>query len=157
MLSGHHRTRLLAVVGCLVVAGLGVSVGAQKDPRLGTWKLNVAKSKSAGKIPLNRSQTLELEAAGSMSAQSIDGIGPNGEAFHWGYTAALDGKDVPITGKHPEGFETASRKLISATTVESTYKKGGKVASVTTSVLSADGKTLTITNTNGNVTVYDKQ
>jgi hypothetical protein len=58
-----------------------------------------------------------------------------------------------------------ARTRINATTIQSVYKKGGKVTTTQTSVVSADGKTRTVTTTgvNGagqtvnNVAVYDKQ
>ena len=61
--------------------------------------------------------------------------------------------------------DTVSLKRISPTTVERTDKKGGKVVQTLTRVISADGKTLTITtkgtNAQGqpvnNVAIYEKQ
>lgn len=60
-----------------------------------------------------------------------------------GGTAAYDGKDAPITGN--PAYDTVSRKSVSATTTETTYKKSGKVVVAQTNVLSADGKTMTVT------------
>jgi hypothetical protein len=84
-------------------------------------------------------------------------------AIHYAYAANYDGKDVPVVGS-PNG-DTAARTRVNATTTELVNKQGGKILSTVTLVVSADGKTLTITtkgkdakgqNIDG-VEVYDKQ
>ncbi len=50
-------------VGIVLFAGLSILSAQGADPRVGTWQLNVAKSKfSPGPAP--KSQTLKIEAAG---------------------------------------------------------------------------------------------
>jgi hypothetical protein len=74
-----------------------------------------------------------------------------------------DWKDVPAAGSPT--FDMVSRRRISPTTTEATYKKAGKVVTVNTVVVSADGKTLTATAKGtdaqgravSNVQVYEKQ
>ena len=163
MRSQHARIQLIAMIFGLV-GGLSASVWAQNPAQVGTWKLNLAKSKlPSGQAP--RSVVLKIEATGMMATTTVDAVGPDGASSHWAFTGAYVGKDVPLSGNNPFGYETASRKRISATTTETTYKKGGMVLGVTTSVLSSDGKTLTITAKStdeqgrpvSNVQVYDKQ
>jgi hypothetical protein len=80
------------------------------------------------------------------------------------FTANYDGKDNPITGNCPYGDSVASTR-VDANTTKNVYKKGGTVTVSQTHVVSADGKTDTITNTSTNaegktvtsVRVYDKQ
>jgi hypothetical protein len=55
-----------------------------------------------------------------------------------------DGKDYPVTG-NPDG-DSVARKVIDARTSDFTIKKGGKVVGSVHRVLSADGKTLTVSN-----------
>jgi len=82
---------------------------------------------------------------------------------HWMYTANYDGKDYPVTGN--PNRETVASTLADANTLKSIYKKGGKAAVTQTSVLSSDGKTITITSTStdakgqpvNSVAVYDRQ
>lgn len=138
-----------------------VTASAQTSPEIGTWKLNVAKSKySPGPAP--KSQSVTFAAAGQGIKVSTEGVAADGSKTAQSYTANYDGKDVPLTGSATT--DTVSLKRINATTVERTDKKGGKVVQTLTRVISADGKTMTITtkgtNAQGqavnNVAVYDK-
>ena len=73
----------------------------------------------------------------------VDTAPATGAAQHWEMSANYDGKDNPVTG-NPDA-DTISMKKIDDRHGESTFKKGGKVTATNTRVLSADGKTLTIT------------
>lgn len=159
------RAVVLGVVVTLgVVLGAGVvSVSAQaSDARIGTWKLNVAKSKySPGPAP--QSQTLKVEASGQGEKVTTEGVNTAGTPTMTQYTANFDGKDYPLTGS--QNADKVSLKRIDARTTERTYKKGDKVVLTFTQVVSQDGKTMTTTvkgtNAQGqavdNVTVYEKQ
>jgi hypothetical protein len=88
----------------------------------------------------------------------------SGSAQEWSYTSNLDGKDTPITGNNPNADRVAVKR-IDAHTLESVMKKGGKVTTMQRNVLSADGKTRTVTTTGtdgqgqkvNNVAVLEKQ
>jgi len=159
------RAVVLGVVVTLgVVLGAGVvSVSAQaSDARIGTWKLNVAKSKySPGPAP--QSQTLKVEASGQGEKVTTEGVNTAGTPTMTQYTANFDGKDYPLTGS--QNADKVSLKRIDARTTERTYKKGDTVVLTFTQVVSQDGKTMTTTgkgtNAQGqavdNVTVYEKQ
>jgi len=159
------RAVVLGVVVTLgVVLGAGVvSVSAQaSDARIGTWKLNVAKSKySPGPAP--QSGTLKIEAAGQGEKVTTEGVNAAGTATGIQYTANYDGKDNPLTGS--QNADKVSLKRIDARTIERTDKKGDKVVLTQTQVISPDGKTMTVTvkgtNAQGqaveNVVVWDKQ
>ncbi len=119
---------------------------AQSNPMVGTWKLNVAKSKfTPGPAP--KSQTATIEAAGDGIKNVTKGTAADGSAIAYGYTASsLDGKDYPITGPGaPGGGDTIAVKRIDAYTFESTIKKAGKVVQTIKVVYSKDGKSRTIT------------
>jgi hypothetical protein len=157
------QTRLL-VVSAYLVAGLATSVWAQNPSPLGTWNLNLTKSKFApGRGP--KSLVMKIEAAGMGTTSTIDMIGADDYPSHWTYTANYDGKDVPVIGNNPFGLTGASQKRINATTTETTFKEGGKVTGKSRFVLSADAKTLTIAVTSidgkgrptSSVQMYDKQ
>jgi hypothetical protein len=162
MRKGPGRT--VSLVGCLaLVAGLASGVLAQNNSFAGTWKLNLEKSKfSPGPAP--KSATVSIDQKGDTMSTMLTGVAADGASQHWMYTAGFDGKDNPITGSNPYG-DTASRKRINATTIETTMKKAGKVTTVNTLVLSPDGKTLTVTVKGtdpqgrpvNNVQVYDRQ
>jgi hypothetical protein len=153
------RTLLgLAVATALPQAGL-----AQSNPRIGTWKLDLAKSKySPGPPP--RSNTAIFEAVGQglrATAEGIDAQGNSTGAVFGPYF--YDGKSYPITGS--PAYDAASYKQVNASTFESTRRKAGKAVQTATTVLSADGKSFTLTTTGvdekgqqiNNVAVYDKQ
>jgi hypothetical protein len=150
---------ILAV--CLVVLS-SLSGFAQTDPVIGTWKLNLAKSKfSPGPPPQSLTQT--FEAVGQDVKVTSKGMDAEGKPIDTQYTANYDGKDYPVPGN--PNWDAISLKRINAYKVEFTLKKAGKVAVTGTSVISKDGKTRTVTtkgvNAKGEKTsstaVYDKQ
>ena len=118
---------------------------AAKNPEIGTWKLNVAKSKySPGPAP--KSNTITMEAAGDAVKYTAKGENAEGKPTMQEYTAKYDGKDVPVTGSPVT--DMVAIKRIDSHTVERVNKKDGKVMTTTRRVYSKDGKTLTVT-TNG--------
>ena len=156
--------RLVSSVACLGFAAFVASaLLAQSDPQVGVWKLNLAKSKySPGPAP--QSGTTKIEAAGAGARVIVDQVSADGIARHWEFTANYDGKDSPVTGNNPDA-DMVARTRTNANTVQTISKKGGKVTTTQTSVVSADGKTRTVTtkgvNASGqqvnNVAVYEKQ
>ena len=155
---------LSAAFATVLAALLGGAVFAQSpDPQVGTWKLNLAKSKySPGPAP--KSGTTKIETAGTGTTVIVDQPQADGSVRHWEFTANYDGKDSPVTGNNPDA-DTVARTRINATTIQTISKKGEKVTTTQTSAVSADGKTRTVTtkgvNAAGkkvnNVAVYDRQ
>jgi hypothetical protein len=127
------------------------------DAIVGTWKLNVAKSTySPGPAP--KGGTITYSPAGKGIKVVVDVAAATGEKVHWEYTADYDGKDYPVTGN--PNADTVSLKRIDARTVDVINKKDGKPTLTNRRVLSADGKTLTVTTTGTNArgqTVKDVQ
>ena len=158
-----RTNRLLMCAVTVLAAVLAFSlVALGADNWLGTWKLNVAKSKySPGPAP--KSQTLKQEAWEGGIKLTTDGIDPEGKPTHGEYAAKFDGKDYPWKGN--VNADMISLKRIDDNTYESTWKKGGKVTITTKTVVSRDGKNRTTTQTGkdaqgrtvNNTTVYDKQ
>ena len=72
--------------------------------------------------------------------------------------------DAPVTGNNPNADAIAGKR-VSPTTLELVNKKGGKVTVTQTQVVSADGKTRTVTTKGSNpagqpvnnVAVFEKQ
>jgi hypothetical protein len=133
-----------------VVLALGVVLGADiatlsaqaSDPRMGTWKLNVAKSKySPGPAP--QALTVKVEPSGQGEKATAEFVNADGTRTTTQYTANFDGKDNPLTGS--QIADTVSLKRIDARTTDRTDKKGGKVAQTLRRVVSKDGKTMTVT------------
>ena len=147
----------LALVGLAIVA----TPAQGTDHMVGTWKLNVAKSKT-----IYKSGMTAIEPAGDALKVTADLAGADGTAYHWTFTAKYDGKDTPVTGTTPYGgHPTVAMTRVDAHTVKIVGKNDGKVTLNQTIVVSADGKTRTIT-TKGTdakgqpidtISVYDKQ
>ena len=151
------RTIALTVSVCLVVG----AVGFASDVNLGTWKLNEAKSKFPPGASKNT--TVVYEAAGDNLKATVDGVDGSGKPTHSEWTGKFDGKDYPVTGD--PASDTRSLKKIDARTFDLTSKKDGKVTVTGRIVVSADGKSRTLT-TNWtdsmgkkvkSTAVYDKQ
>jgi len=139
---------------------VSLAMGFQNDPQIGTWKLNEAKSKFAGKA---RNHTVVYEAAGDQTKVIVDGVDENGGAIHNEWTGKFDGKDYPVTGE--ANSDARSYRRINKNTLQLTNKKAGKVTLTGRIVVARDGKTRTVTTTATdaqgkkvtNVAVYDKQ
>jgi hypothetical protein len=151
------------VFAAIVLLAVGTALAQSSNSEVGTWKLNVAKSKFSPGTEV-KSGTIKVEAAGTGVKFVVDTAGADGTMRHYEYTANYDGKDVPIVGNSPYGDMTA-RTRISPTTTRAVNKKGGKITTTQTTVVSSDGKTRTVT-TKGtnvlgqatdNITVWDKQ
>ena len=149
-----------------ILASLAVFLGATalalaSDANLGTWKLNEAKSKLAAGGPKNT--TVVYEAAGDNVKVTIDGVDKDGKPAHNEWTGSFDGKDYPVTGDPTS--DTRAYKKVDDHTLELTGKKDGKVTVTGKIVVSADGKSRTVS-TSGtdamgkkmkNEAVYDQQ
>jgi hypothetical protein len=131
------------------------------DPQIGTWKLNEAKSKIGAGSP--KITTVVYAAAGDSVKVTVDGTDGDGKPQHNEWTGKYDGKDYPVTGD--PNADMRSYKKVNDHTLEFTNKKGDKVTISGRGVVSADGKTRTVTingtDSKGNkftsTAVYDKQ
>ena len=151
------RNIVMAAVVCL--AGATASFAA--DANMGTWKLNEAKSKiGAGGA---KNHTVVYEAAGDSVKVTVDGTDADGKATHNEWTGKFDGKDYAVTGDATSDMR--SYKRVDDHTLTFTATKGGKVTMTGRVVISADGKTRTVTTTQTDASgkkisssgVYDKQ
>ena len=156
--------KLFTVFGVVVLALVGSGlVFAQNDAHMGTWKLNVAKSKFAPDHKL-KSETRTYEPTGDGYKLSGERVDADGSTHPESFTVKYDGKDTPFTGD-AYGADTIAVKLVDANHIDATEKKGGKLLYTTKVVVSNDGKVMTITNKGKTesgqpinvVTVYDKQ
>ena len=151
------KTKTIALAISLVF--VSVAFGFQDNPQMGTWKLNEAKSKFAGKA---RNHTVVYEAAGDQIKVTVDGVDESGNAVHNEWTGKFDGKAYPVTGDATS--DSRSYRMINKHTLALTGKKGGKVTLTGRIVVSQDGKTRTVTTTGTNAkgkkvtnkAVYDK-
>jgi hypothetical protein len=151
------RTILLTLAVCV----FAVAMSFAANPNMGTWKLNEGKSKLPATAVKNN--TVVYEAAGDNIKVTVDGTDADGKPTHNEWTGKFDGKDYPLTGD--PGADTRSYKVVNDTTTDLTNKKGGKPTMSGRIVVSADGKsrTVTVTGTDSKgmkvkyTAVYDKQ
>ena len=159
-----NRRLIAAVSSVFVVLSLATVALAADDPFVGTWKLNLAKSKfSPGPPP--KTSTITFETQGKGFKFVGDGVNAEGKAIHQEGSVKFDGKDYPVTGAGGPLDITIAVKMIDSYTRDFVGKRGGKEGQRGQDVISKDGKTLTRTikgqNAQGqeynNVLVFDKQ
>jgi hypothetical protein len=154
-----HVQRSL-VVACLVaVAALLPHVAfAQANPRVGTWKLDLAKSTyQEGKAPSSETRTYLATADGGIQMTAATVL-ESGTKQPSGYRAKYDGKDYPYSGPSGDTIAITGNGWAS----DATIKMGTKVTQTSHGVISKDGKTMTQTTktASGNAIstrVYSKQ
>ena len=134
---------LSVALGVLVFALGGIELVAQStDPVVGTWELNVAKSKfSPGPAP--KSETRTYVVTGQEIKATAKGVDGTGKPVTGEWTVVYDGKDRPMTGNLDA--DLLSVKQTDAYTTEFTQKRAGKVVMTGTRAISRDGKVMTIT------------
>ncbi len=156
--------RLIAFAVVAILFFVAAPLLLAQTPLIGTWKLNLAKSKSSsGSLP--KSLTRTVEAQGDKVKYSFEGTAADGNAIAWSFTVAYDGKDYPITGYGASGgADSIAIKQLSPTSFTATMKKAGDLILLTRVTVSKDGKTTTLVQTNAprkppvhHISVYDKQ
>jgi len=161
--NGVSPSWLLTAILALAFLISGTTV-AQTDPFVGTWKLNVAKSKF-GPGTERKSETRIVESSPTGMKVSVDRTNGDGGNQQYNYTTDFSGKPHPITGMAPYEADSIAVTLGTSNTLSFKLTKGGKPVGSGTTVVSADGKTLTLTSkgtdasgkTISSVAVYDKQ
>jgi hypothetical protein len=162
----HGRQAASLALGLLALSLVFLSPArthAQANSTFGTWTLNVAKSKySPGPPPMRETRVYELFGAGGVKA-TFTRVDAKGDTATITYSANYDGTDYKYTGS-PDA-DTISIRMVDDNTTEATLKLVGKVMQTTKAVVSADGKTRTLTTTGitaegqkvNNVVVFDRQ
>ena len=142
----------------LAVLFAGAAVCFAADANMGTWKLNEAKSKLAPGAGKNH--TVVYAAAGDNVKVTVDGIDGDGKAAHNEWTGKFDGKDYKVTGA--VGYDTRAYTKVDDRTLDMTVKTSGKVTITGKIVVSADGKSRTVSTTGAEAQMngtafYDRQ
>jgi hypothetical protein len=135
------RTILTSALVAFAISGVAALAA---DNTLGTWKLNVAKSKyTPAPLPI-KSLTVMREASDGGVKQTTTGERSDGTKVNASYTAKYDGKDVQVTGNSQ--YDTIAIKQVNADTLTDERKKtGGPYKATGRTVISKDGKTMTTT------------
>ena len=131
-------TRALAALAITAVAALGA------DNSIGTWKLNMAKSKfTPGPGPV-KSLTVTREASEGGIKQTATGERADGTPVNASFTAKYDGQAVQVEGNAP--YDTIAVKQVDANTLTDERKKAGSQYRATgNTVISNGGRTMTMT------------
>jgi hypothetical protein len=138
---------------------------AQSNPHVGTWNLNIAKSKYVNE-EAPKSETRIVEAQGDGAKVSFDGVAADGSRIAYSYTTNYDGKESLVFGVgKPYGHDTIAVKRVNANTTTEILRKLGRVVGTMRTVVSKDGDvtTITVKGTNeqgqptSTTTVWDKQ
>jgi len=136
------RKGTLVVMSAVILVWTLATVAMAADPHVGTWKLNVAKSKfNPGPAP--KGFTVIIQAQDDGVKYVLNGTEADGKAMHQEWAVKYDGKDYPITGD-PTSDTYAFRK-VDAKTYDVVGKKGGKAVVKIREVFSTDGRSITVT------------
>ena len=141
MTSAMRRTLLGLAVATFAATTLVASAQREGASGMGTWKLNVEKSKFSPGPPL-KSLTAKFEPSGKGVRATTEGVGADGKPTATDYTANWDGKDVPMKGSALA--DTTSLRRVDANTTVRTDKKGGKEVMTLKRTIAKDGKTFTV-------------
>jgi hypothetical protein len=147
----------------LLLLGLVFAAGSAfaADPIVGTWTLNVAKSKfTSGPAPTAATRVYTESNGLYTLDQKITGADGKEIPFKVQYR---EGQDETLTGAN--GIDSIHATKVNARTWDFALKSGGKEVGHVHRTVSADGKTLTVHNTGkqpsgatGNDTlVFDKK
>ena len=119
-----------------------------QDPNVGSWRVELAKSKYNPADLAPKSVTVKSTSVGKGLNVVVDVVDYMGKPLHYEYTVTYDGRDVPVKGD--PGRDTTAMKRIDDLTFEQTNKKDGKVTTVSRYVYAKDGKLRTQTTTGMN-------
>jgi hypothetical protein len=162
------KRRIGLMLTGMTLLGLAIAIPqtafAQSDPLLGTWQLNLAKSRYSAPAP--KSSTVYFQAEGQNrkgTAVGIDAAGNPTVLVAPSYND--DGKPNLMTATPAIAYDVTTNTRVDAYTVNFSRTKAGREVQTGTRVVSQDGRTLTFTVTgtgaNGeqinNIAVYEKQ
>jgi hypothetical protein len=136
------RALLFVSVAVLALGVFASGLPAQSSPFVGTWKLNIAKSKFISGAP-PKEQTSTIQTVGDQDQVTVSGTVADGSPISAKYEVPEKGG----AGKVLAGgaFDAVSGKRIDANTYETSLMKGGKEMLHIHSAVSKDGKTMTNT------------
>ena len=149
------KTLVMAATLCVILNA------APADPILGTWKLNLARSKfNPGPKPRSQTRTYAETPAGIQA--TIHTVDANGRSTTVEYPERYDGKDYPVKGSPIADALALVRS--SDYLAEATMKHGGRVVATAKRLVTDEGKTLIISYKEldsdrpvDNEQVYDRQ
>jgi hypothetical protein len=138
----NRRSILLLALLSAAFATAGSQMGlTQSDLLIGTWKLNVDKSKfSPGPPP--KSQTLNFQRVGQDLQNTAETVDAQGQVTKIVFMHIYDGKPHPTTGNPL--FDATTYTPVDDHHVKWVRSKVDKPVQTGTNEISADGKTFTV-------------
>ena len=145
-----------------LISSAAVWAAEARDLVVGTWNLNVAKSKyNPGPAPQKETRVYQPHPEGIKV--TITTVSTDGQSKVVEYTAENDGKEYPITGRGYINAITLTK--LNEYEAAANLMHSSVVAAKATRTIAPDGKTMTIRykGTNGeaeqvdNISVYNKQ
>jgi hypothetical protein len=134
-----HLRRSLWIV-CVTTGLIAAETTASDNPRVGTWKLNVAKS-TFNDGPAPKSELQVCEAVENTIKLRTTRVDAKGQESRREYTAHYDGKDYPFPGSP---WDTIALKRVDRSTSEAVFKKNDVVVQRSVISVSKDGRVLTL-------------
>jgi hypothetical protein len=153
------------VSGLLVLSSFGFGLLLAADPFAGNWKLNAKKSTFVTGWEL-KELTVSAVDQGDNAMVTVRGKDGGGKPISIRYTLPLKGGNVNYIEGVPAAGLTEVAKRVDANTIDTIASLSGQQVATSHAVLSADGKTITMTRTNvnakgitvkGNVEIYERQ
>ena len=158
-----HRfvSRLSLLVLTAILASPAAALAA--DEWLGTWRLNLPKSRFNPPELAPKSRTLILEGTEGGLKTVIEETTAQGQSVRTEYSAKFDNKDIPWSG--PIEADTVALQRIDDEYFQTMWKLKGQPMILGGTVVSKDRKALTVTHHGKNaagreiaqVAVYDRQ
>ena len=153
---------LVIGISTMGLATIALPAAQIKNVHIGTWNLNVAKSRFDPGPPF-QSQVLRFEDWEGGLKATADAVDAKGQKGHLEFAAKFDGKPYPFTG-NPDG-DMLTLKRVDDHTIETAWTLQGKPTMTARGTVSADGKTRTVTYTGTNAAgqkvnqtlVYDRK
>ena len=139
-----HAVVVLALAGSTAARAIASGQAAEPtDPRVvGTWRLNVAKSKFSPGPPY-REELRIYEPQPNGIKSTIKRTYANGQTRTIEWVANYDSMEYPVTGS-PD-YDAIKLKRVDDFTAESVLGHAGRVIATTRRVISRDGRSMTIT------------
>jgi uncharacterized protein (DUF2147 family) len=130
--------RIAAVVVTLSLLGSAACFAA--NAHVGTWKANQAKSKFAPGA--GKTSTVMYAEKKDQLQVTVDGVGADGKPTHGVWAGKADGKTYKVKGNL--SWDAMTYKMVNDRTYDMTAMKSGKMSWSGRSVVSADGKSRTL-------------
>jgi len=154
-----------ALLNAALALPLTMAVGATNavDPAVGTWTLNLAKSKPDAALPAPKSSVRTYSATADGLKVVIHSVDADGATHDLSSTFTYDGKQHPVTGA--TDYDTIAVTRVGPRKSKTDMIRGGQTIGHLSRVVSADGKTMTMTlnttNAQGQpeqtIDIYEKQ